>query len=107
MTSSLAEAGGQRPGPKPAAGIGLAASLPGKLAVERQPARQRRMVGIPGHRGVVGIASRHDAARPAHPAHLAQRGDRIGQVLQHLVGVHDVEAVRVEVQGVRRRPAAA
>ncbi len=32
--------------------------------------------------------------------HLTQRGHRVGEVLEHLVGVHDVEARVGEVEGV-------
>jgi len=37
---------------------------------------------------------------PAHPPHLAQRPHRVGDVLQHLVCVHDVEGVVRVVQRV-------
>ena len=35
-----------------------------------------------------------------HASHLAQRRDRVGQVLEHLVRMHDVECVVGEVERV-------
>jgi len=47
--------------------------------------------GVPGEGGVVRVADGNDAAGPADPAHLAQRSYRIGDMLKHLVCVHNVE----------------
>ncbi len=57
---------------------------------------------MPRHGGVVGVPHGYQAAGPGDPAHLAQRSDRVGEVLQHLVGVHDVVGPvgQVEVQRV-------
>ena len=57
---------------------------------------------------VVAVARGDDAAGLADAPHLAQRADRVGEVLQHLVRVHDVERVvgeveRVHVGGARTR----
>ena len=56
-----------------------------------QPASSRGVGRRPGERGVVAVAHREEPARAQHPAHLAQRGDRVAEVLEHLVGVDDVE----------------
>lgn len=56
---------------------------------------------VPGHAGR--LARGHDAAGLGDAAHLAQGADRVRHVLQHLVGVHDVEgivAIRVQVEHV-------
>ena len=37
------------------------------------------------------VARGDDTFRPAHPPHLAQRGHGAGEVLQHLVRMHDIE----------------
>jgi hypothetical protein len=72
----------------------------GHRPVDGEPAVQPRIGGVPGHGRVVGVAGGHDPARRAHPQHLAQRRDGVAEVLEQLVGVHDVEgAVRV-VEGV-------
>ena len=39
-----------------------------------------------------GVAGGDQALSSAYPADLPQRGHRIVQMLQHLMGVHDVEA---------------
>jgi len=53
------------------------------------------------HARVVGVANGDDAAGARHAAHLAQRGHGVREVLQHLVRVHDVERVVLELQRVR------
>ena len=40
------------------------------------------------------------SSRSQHPEHLAQGGDRVAEVLQHLVGVHQVERIVGELQRV-------
>ena len=50
-----------------------------------------RVARIPGEGPVDAVANRDHAIGPADASHLAQRRDRVGQVLQHLVRVHDVE----------------
>ncbi|GFH68583.1 hypothetical protein Srut_50970 [Streptomyces rutgersensis] len=54
---------------------------------------------MPGHRRVVRVAYGDQAARRAHPAHLAQRAHRVAEVLEHLVGVDDVEGGVGEGEG--------
>src|SRR5665648_716929 len=55
---------------------------------------------VPRHRAVVALPQRHHSPGPGHPPDLPQRRHRIGQVLEHLMGVHDVEARVREVQRV-------
>jgi hypothetical protein len=45
---------------------------------------------------VVAVAGCHRAASPADATHLLEDPHRIGDVLEHLMGVHDVEAAVVE-----------
>ena len=45
----------------------------------------------PGERLVVGVADRDDAARSTRASHLAKRGNRLREVLEHLVRMNDVE----------------
>ncbi|GAB4700064.1 hypothetical protein MOKP118_35280 [Mycobacterium avium subsp. hominissuis] len=89
-----------RPGQQPPAGVRFAAVGARDPSVEVSPQVERRQFGIPDEPRVVGVAHRHDAARPAHAPHLAQGGDRIGQVLEHLMGVDDIERVVGEVETV-------
>ena len=49
---------------------------------------------------LVTVPRGHHAPRTAHPPHLGQRGDRVGQVLKHLVRVHHVERSVAERQPV-------
>ena len=96
----VGEAGRVRPGEQPASGVRLAAVGAGHPLVQGQPLVQLRQLREPGEGRVVAVAYRDHAARPGDPAHLAQRGDRVADVLQHLVGVHHVEGVVGEVQRV-------
>ena len=50
--------------------------------------------------GVVTVARRDEPARLAHALHLPQRGNGIGEMLEHLMRVHDVKRVVVRVEGV-------
>ena len=89
---------------QPAAGVGLGAVAPAHPLVEvAASGRARRPPGTRSSARVVDVAHGDHAARPADPRHLAQRGDRVGQVLQHLVGVDDVERVVGHGRGRRRR----
>ncbi len=87
----VGEPGGPGPGGEPPAGVRLAAVGARAPLVERHPLVQFGQRRVPGEAVVVAVAGRHDPARPAHPAHLAQRRHRVGDVLEHLVGVHHVE----------------
>jgi hypothetical protein len=80
--------------------VRLAAVAAGDRGVEGAPLVQDRELGIPGHPAEVGVPDRDETAGPGDPAHLAQRPHRVAQVLQDLVGVHDVEAAVRIVQGV-------
>ena len=96
----VGEARRQGPGAEHASGVRFAAVGAGHPAVQALPCVQTGGGRVPGHRRVVRVAGGHDPARPAHPAHLAQRPYRIPDVLEHLVGVDHVEGAVGEVQGV-------
>ena len=70
--------------------------------VKVEPALDGRLDGGVHHRGVVGVAYRHQAAGPQHPPELPESADGVGQVLQHLVGIDHVEAAVVGGQLVGR-----
>jgi len=55
-----------------------------------------------GHGRVITVTHRHHSARPAHPFHLDQCRHRVPDVLEDLVGMHDVEGpvLVVEVEEV-------
>src|SRR5664279_2541038 len=74
------EAGRVCPGDQPATGIGLGTVVVGDLVVQLEPPIEPWICRIPGHRRVIRVPGRHHATRPAHPAHLLQRGHRIGEV---------------------------
>ena len=80
-----------RPGQEATSRIGFAVVAAGDRLVELHPPIELGNVRVPRHCRVVGVAHRDHAIRGAHAAHLTQRGDRIAEVLEHLVGVHDVE----------------
>ena len=84
------------PGQQAAPGVGLGTVGLRDLVVEREPLVQAGRLRVPGHAGVVGVPDRDDAAGPRDPVHLPQRGDGVGEVLEDLVGVHDVERVVLE-----------
>ena len=46
---------------------------------------------VPGHCRIVGITYGNQTAWYADTAHFAKGGDRIGEVLQQLMGMDDVE----------------
>ncbi len=60
----------------------------GHGVVEREPLVEFRQRREPGERAVVAVAG---GDQTGDAAHLAQRPHRVGDVLQDLVGVHDVE----------------
>ena len=97
------ETRGRGPREQERARVGFAAVGAGDGVVHREPLVEGRVAGEPGHRRVNAVARRDHTAGPAHASHLAERANRIGQVLQHLVRVHDVERVGLEVERVRRR----
>ena len=65
--------------------------MPGHPPVQREPLIQHGKLGIPGEGAIVRVAYRYDPARPADPAHFSQRADWLGNVLEHLVRVHNVK----------------
>jgi hypothetical protein len=87
------EPGGAGPRQQVAPGVRFSAVRPCHRPVGRQPLVETDVERRPRERGVVGVPGGYDATRPAHPPHLAERGDGVGEMLQHLVGVHHVEAV--------------
>ena len=66
--------------------------------VGRHPGVQAGQFGVPDGAGVVDFAHCDDAAGLDHPAELAQDLHRLGEVLENLVDMHDVEAVVVELE---------
>ena len=96
----VGRAGGVGPGQQAAARVGLGAVAAGDGPVDREPAVQPGVGRVPGHGRVVGVAHADDAVRAADAQHLPQRRDRVGEVLQHLVGVHDVVGGVGLVEGV-------
>jgi hypothetical protein len=54
-------------------------------------------------RAEVHVADRHQATGTSDPAQLAQGCDRVVEVLEHLVRVHDVERVVGQVERVHVR----
>ena len=53
---------------------------------------------MPGHGAVVGVAGSHDSIRTTYTAHLAECGHWIIYMLEHLVGMHDVERTVAEAE---------
>ena len=95
------EAGLPCPAHEAPSGIRFATRSPGESTVQREPLVQFRDLREPGEAGVVAVPYRDQPAGPADPSHLPQRAHRIAEVLQHLMGVHHVETVVVEVECVR------
>ena len=94
------EAGLPGPGQQAPPRVRLAAERPGHVPVQRLPFGQPGVVGEPEETAVVPVARGDQPPGPAHPPHLGQRRDRVGQVLQHLVRVHHVERMVLVAQGV-------
>jgi hypothetical protein len=81
-----------------AASIGLTAIGAGREAIEIEPSIELRVVRIPGECLVVAVTRGNDTALTAGMPPCAQSRDRIGQVLQDLVSVHDMEVVEIRVE---------
>ena len=79
------------PRQQPPAGVGLAAVGARGGAVQAQPLVELGEPRPPGESRVVTVAGRDQAAWARDPGHLAQRLHRVGDMLEHLVGVDDVE----------------
>ena len=62
----------------------------GDATIDLEPAVELDRSRLPCHPCIVGISNGDHTARFGDPTHLGQNGDRIGHVLQHLVGVDDV-----------------
>ena len=94
------------PAQQPASGVRF-------TPVERPPRDTARAIGqcrargVPGHCRTVGITYGNQTAWYADPAHFAEGRDRIGEVLQQLMGMNDVEGgaaeSEVDVPDNRRR----
>ena len=80
-----------RPGDEVAAGVRLGVVESREVAVEVEPAGHPLRRRVPHHRGVVDVAYRDDATRARDPRHLAQGAHGVGEVLEHLVRMDDVE----------------
>ena len=102
-TVTSSKPAGPDPGREVATGVGLGAVARRDLVVQLQPAVEAGLGGRPEEAGVVAVPDGEDAARSQHPPSLDDRRDRIAQVLQHLVGVDDVERAVVGSRGRRRR----
>ena len=96
----VGEAGGAHPGRQVAAGVGLGAVALRDLVVEVQPAGQPGVGRCPREGRVVAVADRHQPVGPQHAPELDQCRNRVGQVLEDLVGVDDVVAVVGGVEAV-------
>ena len=71
----------------------------GDREVELDPAVEGGIGRRPDEGAVVAVPGGQHASGPQDPAQLDQGGDRIDEVLEHLMGVHDVEGGVVVAQG--------
>ena len=83
-------------------GIGFGTVVSGHPTVEVAPSVHERRLGGTAHRVVVGVAYGNQPAMSYDPAHLTERGDRVGEVLENLMGVDNVKRPAVEGQVVDR-----
>jgi hypothetical protein len=86
------------PREQPPTRIRFAAVGVSRLLVEVPPQVQRRKLRKPDEPRVVRISRRDNSAGHAHSPHLPQRLRGIGDVLQHLVSMDDVERVIRKVE---------
>lgn len=84
------------PGEEMSSGVGLAAGAAGDRAIERLPVGHRLRRRVPEHGAVVRVTTRDEAVWLADASHLGHGGNRIGEVLEDLVGMYDVERSVVE-----------
>ena len=61
------------------------------FVVDLEPAVEPRIMRVVGHRGVIGIAHSDETAGTQHPLRLDERRDRLGQMLEKLVGECGIE----------------
>jgi hypothetical protein len=87
----LGEAGGPRPAEQSSPGISVGSVVSAHVVVELYPAIEQRVRRRPYEAAVVAVADGEHAARPQHAAHLDQRSNGIGEMLEELVGVDDVK----------------
>jgi hypothetical protein len=81
-------------------GVGLPPVGRDNRPIRREPLVETIVMGMPGHRFVVGIAGSHDTTLSAHTTHLTKSSDWVIEVLKHLVGMDDVERPIIEIEGV-------
>lgn len=85
-------------------GVGVGSVVAADVVVELHPAIEQRFRWRPDEGAVVAVSHGQHPIRAEHPTHLDERCDRIGQMLEHLMGVDDVERLLVvEIQRVRVR----
>ena len=81
--------------------VGLAAVGPRDAPVQSVPGVEAGGLRVPGEGAVVGVPGGDDAGGAlGDAAHLAEYGDGVGDVLEELVGVDDVEGTWGEGEGV-------
>jgi hypothetical protein len=80
------------------AGVWLSSVGLRNLAVDTKPFVQAGVGRRPGEGSVITVADSDNTSGFTDPAHLPTGGHRVGQVLEHLVGVDHVEAIVGEVQ---------
>ena len=79
------------PRQQPTSGVGFAAVVAGDRLVVLHPPVELGQTRVPRHGRVVGVTRGDHPVGCTHPAHLAQRSDRVGEMLEHLMRVHHVE----------------
>src|SRR5260370_35813615 len=85
--SCVNEARRLNPTEKITTGVGLGSVASRDLSIYVHPAIQTRVGRSPRESSVVAVSDGEDATGMHDTVHLAQRGDRLGQVLQDLVGM--------------------
>ena len=83
-----------------APGARLAAGTARHGSVQRLPLGEAVCRRVPTHGSVVPVAHGDDPAGPADTTHLDERTDRVGEMLEDLVGVDDVEGPVAEAERV-------
>src|SRR5215210_7324137 len=80
--------------------MGLATIRTRDFLIETKPSLELLAARMPCERRVVRIADRNDPAAPDHTPHLLQGGDRVGEMLQHLMRMDDVPRRVFAIQSV-------
>ena len=79
--------------------VSLAAVGSGSGAIQGEPFIEFGNQRPPGEPGVVAVADGNQTTGPADPWHLAQGLHRVSHMLEHLMGVDDVERVVGYIEG--------